>query len=66
MTTEAFGAARISAGVGFLSRMGANMSGLMLKSMKSLIAERTFVGSGHFSLPILCICETPIIDGLRH
>ena len=52
--------------MGFLSGMGANMSGLMLKSMKSLIAKGTFVGSGHFSLPILCICEAPIIDGLRH
>jgi hypothetical protein len=52
--------------MGFLSRVGANMSSLMLQAVECLVAKRTLVGSGHFALPLLCICKTHIIDGLRH
>ena len=63
---EAFRAPRERARVRFLSRMGANVSRLMLQPVESLFAQRTFVRSRHFPLTLLRGREIPIGDRLRH
>jgi len=45
---ELFAAPRELASMGLLSSMGSDMSGLVLKTMEGLIAQRALVGSGQF------------------
>ena len=65
-TAESFGASGIGARVRLLAGVSADMSCLMFPTMEGLIAERAFVGTGHFALTLLLVGDIHVGDALLH